>query len=157
MLWGWCKSNFWLIWDSWCCEKFVVINITQVASYTNTRVTTLIVTIGLQEAMSYITPVGSSNRCNIGPVLIGEWSQWHWTLEQQTKEASVTAQERRLWFVFRLLYCLVCAFRYFFLSPSDEAAASFSLSFETFMLPYLHSNAKPLHSYKIALSVTSLP
>ena len=72
------------------------------------------------------------------------------------------AQEKRLWFVFRLFYYLVRASRCFFLPLSNEATASFSLSFDLLFRSKPSrfrtiSNAKPLHSYKTAFSATSLP
>ena len=85
----------------------------------------------------------------VKPMMLNTWTT--------NKETMTNAQEIRLWFVLRLFYCLVCASCYFFLPPSDEVAASFSHSFETLPLLHLHSNAKLLHSYKIALSATSLP
>ena len=81
------------------------------------------------------------------------------------KEVAVTTQERHLWFVLRLFYCLVRASRCFFL-PSLRRGRCFFLPsvrpfllFETLTLslPHPHSEAKPLHSYKIALSATSVP
>ena len=107
--------------------------------------------------MTHITLVKPSNRCNIWPIL-------HW-LNRLTgviygptnTEATMTTQEKHLWFVLRLFYCLVWVSRYFFPPPSDEVTTSFSLSFDLLFrskLSRFRFRTRTLNSYK---TVTSLP
>jgi len=96
--------------------------------------------------MTHITPVKSSNRCNIWP----------------NKHRSSGDRIRKTFMICVLLVLLFgCSIAWFvlpaasfYLPPSDEVTASFSLSFETLPLSLPHSNAKLLHSYK---TVTPLP
>ena len=101
--------------------------------------------------MTHITLVKSSNWCNILPILHRLNHLTSVIYGPTNTEAATNAQERRLWFVLHLFYCLVYASCCFFLLPSLRFLPS--LSFETFPLPHPHSNAKFLHSYKTATSL----
>jgi len=114
--------------------------------------------------MTHITPVKPSNWCNIWPILHRLSHLISVIYGQTNTEVVTTAQERCLWFVLRLFYCLVCASHHFFLPPSLRRGRCFfipfvrpSLSFKTLSLPllHLHSNNKLLHSYKTVMSLPS--